>query len=264
MFHHTGGRGLNAAVSTLKSRGLAYHYMLDRDGTVAPFMNPGAVAYHAGKTDKNPKFGNWNTLGIAAVAKDNTDVTKEQMAAAMNLTRDLASNFGFSTQNVFGHGAVSSAKMADEGKALVDAVKGGMSTAESTMPQARDGGVFDGPMSGYRAMLHGNEAVIPLKRGSVPVTMPRDFTDTMAKVRVMLEQFGRDSNTSGADPTTADQLNMAADEVINSRNEMMSAFREMMTEIRNQSQATRSMMENVVRAQETTNNVSQRILRTAS
>jgi hypothetical protein len=38
--------------------------------------------------------------------------------------------------------------------------------------QARDGGVFDGPKSGYDVTLHGNEAVIPLKGGAVPVTMP--------------------------------------------------------------------------------------------
>ena len=40
------------------------------------------------------------------------------------------------------------------------------------MPKARDGGMFQGPMSGYPAMLHGNEAVIPLENGAVPVTMP--------------------------------------------------------------------------------------------
>jgi predicted chitinase len=40
------------------------------------------------------------------------------------------------------------------------------------MPKARDGGTFRGPMSGYPAVLHGNEAVIPLKNGAVPVMMP--------------------------------------------------------------------------------------------
>ena len=37
--------------------------------------------------------------------------------------------------------------------------------------QAANGGVFDGPKSGYTATLHGNEAVIPLKDGAVPVSM---------------------------------------------------------------------------------------------
>jgi hypothetical protein len=41
----------------------------------------------------------------------------------------------------------------------------------SQIIKARDGGVFDGPMSGYPAVLHGNEAVIPLKNGAVPVSL---------------------------------------------------------------------------------------------
>ncbi len=265
VFHHTGGRGLNTAVATLKSRGLAYHYMLDRDGTVVPFLNAGAVAYHAGKTDKNPKFGNWNTLGVAAVAKDNTDVTKEQMAAAVNLTRELAGNFGFSTQNVFGHGGVSSAKMADEGKALVDAVKGGLAVSQANMPQARDGGVFDGPMSGYRAMLHGNEAVIPLKNGSVPVTMPRDFTANMIKVTQLVEQIR--GNTVVESGKNANLANKIASSVIGSEgsgSEIMTAFRQMMDEMHSQSAENRRLMESVVRAQENTVSISQKILRTAA
>jgi hypothetical protein len=43
---------------------------------------------------------------------------------------------------------------------------------EGSVVQARDGGTFKGPMSGYPAVLHGNEAVIPLKNGAVPVMMP--------------------------------------------------------------------------------------------
>lgn len=37
---------------------------------------------------------------------------------------------------------------------------------------AADGGMFRGPKSGYPAVLHGHEAVIPLKNGSVPVSLP--------------------------------------------------------------------------------------------
>jgi hypothetical protein len=34
-----------------------------------------------------------------------------------------------------------------------------------------DGGIASGPLSGYSATLHGTEAVIPLKNGSVPVQL---------------------------------------------------------------------------------------------
>ena len=44
--------------------------------------------------------------------------------------------------------------------------------------QAAEGGVFDGPKSGYSATLHGNEAVIPLKDGAVPVSMSQEFNMT--------------------------------------------------------------------------------------
>ncbi len=36
---------------------------------------------------------------------------------------------------------------------------------------AADGGMFSGPLSGFPAVLHGNEAVIPLKNGAVPVML---------------------------------------------------------------------------------------------
>lgn len=45
-------------------------------------------------------------------------------------------------------------------------------SALTDVPKARDGGVFRGPMSGYPAVLHGKEAVIPLKNGAVPVMLP--------------------------------------------------------------------------------------------
>lgn len=41
-------------------------------------------------------------------------------------------------------------------------------------PQAANGNVFNGPKSGYLAELHGNEAVIPLQNGAVPVKMNGD------------------------------------------------------------------------------------------
>lgn len=42
----------------------------------------------------------------------------------------------------------------------------------SSAPHAMHGGMFSGPMTGYPAVLHGTEAVIPLKDGMVPVSMP--------------------------------------------------------------------------------------------
>jgi len=55
--------------------------------------------------------------------------------------------------------------------------------------QAKDGGVFDGPKSGYAATLHGNEAVIPLKDGAVPVSMSQEFNMTAANLGELVSQM---------------------------------------------------------------------------
>jgi hypothetical protein len=146
-------------------------------------MPDNTVAYHAGPTDKNPKFGNWNTIGIAALANNNDDLTKEQLAAAVKLNQQLSSKFGYNSQNIFGHGAVTSRKSADEGAGMVKAIQSGLSALNTTSgsegpPQAKKGGILTGPTDGYAAMLHGTEAVVPLPDNkSIPVKI--DLKDPM-------------------------------------------------------------------------------------
>ena len=55
--------------------------------------------------------------------------------------------------------------------------------------QAATGGVFDGPKSGYAATLHGNEAVIPLKDGAVPVSMSQEFNMTATNLGELVNQM---------------------------------------------------------------------------
>jgi putative chitinase len=66
------------------------------------------------------------------------------------------------------------------------------SQLESQLPQAQFGGLLSGPMSGYAAMLHGNEAVVPLPNGkSIPVEMP-GFTTTLAdQTGIMSQQLSK-------------------------------------------------------------------------
>jgi len=57
--------------------------------------------------------------------------------------------------------------------------------AEYLAAFARDGGMFDGPMSGYPATLHGPEAVIPLKNGMVPVSInPTGLMNLMPSLEI--------------------------------------------------------------------------------
>ena len=65
---------------------------------------------------------------------------------------------------------------------------------ELAMFQAANGGIFDGPKSGYAATLHGHEAVIPLKNGAVPVAMSQEFNMTATNlgelVAIMKDNVG--------------------------------------------------------------------------
>ena len=66
------------------------------------------------------------------------------------------------------------------------------SQLEGQIPQALNGGMLSGPMSGYAAMLHGTEAVVPLPDGkSIPVEMP-GFTSTLAdQTGIMSQQLSK-------------------------------------------------------------------------
>ena len=61
--------------------------------------------------------------------------------------------------------------------------------AEYLAAFARDGGIFDGPKSGYAATLHGHEAVIPLKDGAVPVSMSQEFNMTATNLGELVNQM---------------------------------------------------------------------------
>jgi GH24 family phage-related lysozyme (muramidase) len=60
---------------------------------------------------------------------------------------------------------------------------------ELAMFQAANGGIFDGPKSGYAATLHGHEAVIPLKDGAVPVSMSQEFNMTATNLGELVNQM---------------------------------------------------------------------------
>ena len=160
--HHTGGRGLQTAIDTLKTRGLGYHYLIDRDGSVVNYVDDNQKAYHAGKTDKKPDVNNSNSVGMAIVAKDDKDVTKEQIQAGFLLGQKLMGKYGISS--IYGHGETSGHKHPEEGKTLAQAIRTGKI-------EAKLGGLASGPESGYPATLHGNEMIVPLDANSILAEM---------------------------------------------------------------------------------------------
>lgn len=126
IIHHTGGESVTGAISTLKQRGLSYHYIVDKDGNVHQLLPDGAVGFHTlpGKGG----LSNANTIGISLAAKDDTDVTPKQVEAAKQLNAKLAAKYGYPEKNVWGHGEVNPGhKAATEGAQVVAAIRSGTS-----------------------------------------------------------------------------------------------------------------------------------------
>lgn len=130
IMHHTGGRGTPEGVqNTLRERGLGVEYIMDRDGNISVAGGRGSAHMLTG-WGKGEGLSNRNTVGMEVIAKDNADVTPAQIRAAK----------AFIDQNypdtpVYGHGEVNPGhKEADEGMAIVNAVRGGRQNASAAPP----------------------------------------------------------------------------------------------------------------------------------
>ena len=109
---------------------------------------------------------------------------------------------------------------------------------------AKDGGVFNGPMSGYPATLHGNEAVIPLKDGNVPAEIP--------KMDALLEQN-----------------NAVKEEIVTMRTEMKQLLADLTTAINESKESGTqermiSILETIARYQSNTADTSRKMLQQAA
>jgi hypothetical protein len=122
VFHHSGGSTLASLRATLQQRGLGSQYLMDRDGTIYNFAGPGSPhirpndLYHG----RAPGLSNENAVGMEVVARDNSDVTPAQIAAARKFIDQY-----YPDVPVYGHGEVNPGhKQADEGMAIVNTIRG--------------------------------------------------------------------------------------------------------------------------------------------
>jgi hypothetical protein len=115
-----------------------------------------------------------------------------------------------------------------------------------TVVKAAKGGVFDGPMSGYPAELHGNEAVIPLDGGAVPVKFDRSFI-----ADIVNSQKERMSNPAEAAS--------AAAAVTASANSLTNLI-DIMRQTQSSNDALISAMNEMVRAQKNSNDIQNKLL----
>ncbi len=137
--HHTGGRGTpDDVVRTLNERGFGVQYIMDRDGTIYQATPDGARVAHIKNAQNASGLSNDNTLGIEIIAKDDNDLTPEQIAAGakwINQMRDKHPGIG---ENVFGHGQLNDHKHPNEGMSVINAWrKGADSGSTSSEPSGR-------------------------------------------------------------------------------------------------------------------------------
>ena len=60
------------------------------------------------------------------------------------------------------------------------------------MPSAAMGGILSGPKSGFQAMLHGNEAVVPLPDGkTIPVQMSGGGSSSAGQIKLLSAELDK-------------------------------------------------------------------------
>lgn len=94
VLHATDGRSAGSSISWLRSIGLSYHYVIERDGTITKCVPISRTAFHAGKSvgpngsNVNPysigvSFANWESHGEQITAQQVT-ACRELVAALCN------------------------------------------------------------------------------------------------------------------------------------------------------------------------------------
>jgi lysozyme len=118
--------------------------------------------HHRKAAEKIPGFNNANGRGQGALTDLTFNMGPTWYKGWPNFQKHLAAG------NADGAAAsLESSKwygqVGNRAPVIVDHIRNGI--------QAAEGGVFNGPKSGYPATLHGEEAVVPLKGGNIPVEM---------------------------------------------------------------------------------------------
>jgi hypothetical protein len=131
--------------------------------------------------------------------------------------------------------------------------------------QFKDGGVVKGPMSGYQATLHGSEAIIPLKNGAVPVSL--NLKEMMSAIKNPDLGFDLGSQLADIKQQGAIGLNESMDSMMNNfRNTMTQSIGQVLstTSTTGGMEKIASIMEEMVRAQQASNSIQEKLLRAAN
>lgn len=93
---HNDGSNMNArsTFNVLKRRRLAYHYFINREGTIYKFVDPKYIAAHAGLSFHNGMFS-WNkfSIGVCLQGKDGIPYTDAQYTNLQKLIDTLVKRY---------------------------------------------------------------------------------------------------------------------------------------------------------------------------
>jgi len=98
--------------------------------------------------------------------------------------------------------------------------------ADRKKGSARDGGMFNGPQTGYPMTLHGPEAVIPLKDGMVPVSMQDNgITDS---IKQLIAQMSTTTKTPEDNASVNERLISVLGDLVRGQNQLISTSEQML------------------------------------
>lgn len=147
VIHHTAGLGdAHDVVDVLNARKLSVQWIVDTEGKIHRSLPPNSIAYHAGGADLVPKVTNSNSQGVEVIGKDDADIKKRfdsdiekygypRQAEAV---RKIIKYLGYSKENIFGHGEITTNKQATEGATIKNYVL-------SNWDKPADLSIFQGP-----------------------------------------------------------------------------------------------------------------------
>jgi len=136
-------------------------------------------------------------------------------------------------------------------------------TWEAALQRFGDGGIVNSPTFAQIGEK-GAEAVIPLKNGSVPVTMPRDFIRGMSKYQLVLDQIKDKFEETNGRPGVAQILeSQGLASALPNTEAMLTAFRQMGDELKAQGASNRSLFESMLSIQKSSNDIQSKMLRYA-
>jgi len=155
IIHYTAGGSISSAVSTLNKKGLAYHFLIDKNGTVYVYTPDNIFTQHAGNINNEsvsiafvgggPDYENGPYLGERDILR-----RPSQINVGVQLGEELIAKYGIKRENIFGHGELPGAgKLVDEGITTATRLRGG--TPKAQLPpdagKPSDGGGSRGSLS---------------------------------------------------------------------------------------------------------------------